>query len=378
MEVGPSGIRLLGMRRTVTHAFFSLILLLAAAAPAAAQSAAYSWRALYQGELGGQSVLLDLTLGDAGVAFARLTEAGSPTLLAGSGTHEQDGTFAVALHAEPVSQAPYGAIYLPAAGERDEAEPAARLLGTRSLDWDDDGATLELRLESSDAASGSEPLAGTLERVAQYAFGSLVEGRIDVSYEYPRFTGDTRGLNAFLERAATQRMTAWVADGRDVVDAGDGLGWAWTHHEAVDVVGTAGDLRSLLVTFDYYTGGAHPNSHSESLLVEASGADVLLVSLPELFRADSNWEGAVVSAVLADLAAQGADAVVSGEVTDLTAEDLRVFTLGPAGLSFHFDPYAVGPYVQGSFTATLGYDLLAPLAAPGGALQTFATAHQAR
>lgn len=382
MEQALCGLRLLGMKRTVTRTLFSLILLLAAAAPAAAQGGDYSWRALYQGDLAGQSVQLDLTLGANDVAFARLTQAGSVVVLAGAGTHEQDGTFAVTLHAVPLNEAPSSAIYLPEPNGAEDAgdlpEPAARLLGTRSLDWDDDGTTLSVQLERLDAASGSAAQTGTLERVAQYAFGSLVEGRIDVSYAYPRFTDGVAGLNALLERAATQRMAEWVDEGRSMVDAGEGLGWAWTHHEAVDLVGAAGDLRSLLVTFDYFTGGAHPNSHSESLLVEASGADVLLVGLEELFAPDADWLSAVVTGVLGDLAAQKADAVISGEITDLTVEDLSTFTLGPDGLSFHFDPYAVGPYVQGSFTATLGYGEVAHLAAPGGALQAFADAYQTR
>ena len=44
--------------------------------------------------------------------------------------------------------------------------------------------------------------AGTLERVAQYAFGSVVEGRIDVSYAYPRFGSGAGALNELLERGA--------------------------------------------------------------------------------------------------------------------------------------------------------------------------------
>jgi hypothetical protein len=146
----------------------------------------------------------------------------------------------------------------------------------------------------------------------------------------------------------------------------------------VDLVGAAGGYHSFLTTYSYYTGGAHPNSNSESMLVEADGADVLLVGLAELFAPDTDWLSAVVTGVLGDLAAQKADAVISGEITDLTVEDLSTFTLGPAGLSFHFDPYAVGPYVQGSFTATLGYGEVVHLAAPGGVLQAFADAYQTR
>lgn len=366
------------MTRTATRLFLVLGLLLLAAAPAVAQGQApYTWRALYSGQLAGQQVTLDLTLADDGFAFARLLRAGSSEVLLGSGTHADDGTVDVYLLVQQRPLAPSPAIdyahanFLTPSPEQEVGpEPELNLRATRSLEWTDDGATLTVEL--NDLSASASTVAGTLTRDAQYAFGSLVEGRIDVSYSYPRNLVGATALNALLERAALQRMAQWVGDGRDVVDSGNGLGWAWTHAETVDVMGAAAAYRSLLTSFFYYTGGAHPNSHSESLLVEVNGADVLLLGLEELFTTGSNWLERVSTAVLAGLEQQGADAVTNGELSQLTATDLATFTLGPAGLSFHFDPYAVGPYVQGSFVVTVPYADLADLAAPGGALEAFA------
>src|SRR5690606_38818020 len=74
----------------------------------------------------------------------------------------------------------------------------------------------------------------------------------------------------------------------------------------------------------------------------------------------------------ADLGAQEAMWVVQGDVTSLTTDDLAAFTLDAAGLTFHFSPYAMGPYVQGSFRVTLPFEALAGLAADDGPVAAFA------
>ena len=333
-----------------------------------------SWRALYQGQLGDQAVTLDLALAADGRAFGRLTLAGAVDVLDGVGTHDaEEGTveleFRVASGLAPSVALDYALLD---AANADEAAAAADpvvavLTGTRSIDWTDDGASLTASLHHLEANS----VEGTLTRAAQYAFGSLVEGRIDLSYAYPRFIGRNAELNSLLAERATSRLADWVSKGRAIVDAADGLGWGWTHSESTDLVGAAADYQSLLTSFYYFTGGAHPNSHSESLLVRTSEGGLEAVELAELFVASSDWRSQVVDWVLADLAQQGAEFVQSGEVTANELE-LTTFMLGARGLTFHFDAYAVGPYVQGPFQVVIGYERLSPLAAPGGALAAFA------
>jgi hypothetical protein len=40
----------------------------------------------------------------------------------------------------------------------------------------------------------------------------------------------------------------------------------------------------------------------------------------------------------------------------------------PAGLAFHFDPYVVGSFAEGTFRVLLPSRVLAPFARPGGPL----------
>jgi len=59
-------------------------------------------------------------------------------------------------------------------------------------------------------------------------------------------------------------------------------------------------------------------------------------------------------------------------------QDLSSFTLSADGLTFYFAPYAMGPYVQGSFEAKLPYEVLLGLAPAGGALEAFGAGVPAR
>lgn len=359
---------------------FLTVALLATLASALGQgNADVQWRAIYQGELDGQPVTLDLALGANEFAFGRLTRAGSPEVLDGVGTHDlEEATVQLELRIATAPLATSVALdYAYLDGQNPDvlgggAGPVSAVLnGTRSVDWSNDGDTMEATLQFIEAGSVS----GTLTRVAQYAYGNLVEGRIDLGYAYPRFGTDNNELDARLEEAAVGRLTDWAQEGRGLLDddQGGGLGWAWTHSESTDLQGAAGAYLSLLTSFYYYTGGAHPNSHSQSLLVRKTESGVQAVELAELFDPSTDWLAEVTSQVVADLAAQGAEWVVTGEVTADAGLELATFTLEPAGLTFHFDPYAVGPYVQGAFRVTLPYADLTQLAAAGGALETFAT-----
>src|SRR5690606_8190326 len=101
--------------------------------------------------------------------------------------------------------------------------------------------------------------------------------------------------------AAAGRLADWAQEGRDLLDHAEGIGWAWTHSESTDVQGAAADYLSLLVSFYYYTGGAHPNSHSQSLLVKTGASDLSVVTLAQLFDDAADWQALLEEWVLTDL-----------------------------------------------------------------------------
>src|SRR5690606_7282729 len=95
---------------------------------------------------------------------------------------------------------------------------------------------------------GAEPLSGSLRRVAQYTIRRVTEGRIDASFAAPRFGGEWASLDEFLAGAGQDRLERFTAEGRALIDEQGGLGWGWSRHEVVDLVGSAGPYRSLLAS----------------------------------------------------------------------------------------------------------------------------------
>ncbi|HLV12916.1 MAG TPA: DUF3298 domain-containing protein [Trueperaceae bacterium] len=352
--------------------------LLAAAGLAAAwaQPIADATKTYYVGTLTSEAgaaepVLLDLSLYQDGFAFGRLQLAGRHEVLHGGGTLRDGTLLRLTLAPAPPGDDPWWAAELAHLAHRGEAERegpgavAAVLTAERDHDWADEGRTLvgTLRL-----ASG-EPLRLAATRLASAARWTFELGRVTSTAVLPRFHGQA-AVNAWLEELALPPQQDFAAEGVGLLEEGS-LGWAWWREERFELAGAAGPYLSLLATTDVYTGGAHPNAWHESHLVALEDGRVVTLGLEDLF-AGEGWLDAVSELVLADLGAQEAMWVVQGDVTSLTTDDVAAFTLDAAGLTFHFSPYAMGPYVQGSFRVTLPFEALAGLAADDGPVAAFA------
>lgn len=359
------------------HARAALLVALAAlclgsalAQPQAMPLKSYYVGALASGPGPGEPVLLDLTLWEDGFAFARLQLPRQRSMLYGTGRLKDGTELRIAFRrpsrdldpwwaAEAARRAASGTTY----GE-DPGEPVAVLRAQRDYDWAAEGRTIVgvLRL-----ASG-EPLELTVARLAAAARWSYGYGRVSSVAELPRFPGWDE-LNGWLQERVLPALDGFATEGLELDDEG-ALGWGWWREERVDLAGVAGPFVSLLSTTDDYTGGAHPNSFHESLLLEVSG-DVVPLGLSDLFAGDG-WLEELSALVLDDLASQGALWVTDGSVEALGETDLEVFTLDATGVTFHFSPYLMGPYVQGTFRVTVPYDAVEHLAAPDGPLASFA------
>lgn len=126
------------------------------------------------------------------------------------------------------------------------------------------------------------------------------------------------------------------------------------------VAAETGRLVSLRQNWTEYTGGAHPNHGSATLLWSKGGEAPVLQ--PFLFRADADY-GALDAALCA--AAKGAKAARLGAAAAEGGgwacpkwKDSRA-VLAPStvqgkagGLTFLFDPYVLGPYAEGDYEAT--------------------------
>ena len=137
----------------------------------------------------------------------------------------------------------------------------------------------------------------------------------------------------------------------------------YTMEETVIVTALSGSLISALKVTFWFTGGAHPNTYRETqtLLLADSGIwqeAANLCTAPVQLGWDCA-EAHVRDLVIADLLEQEAEWVVAGEVDAAATWLLDRFTLGSNQLTVIFDPYDVGPYVQGAFLVGIPYSELA-------------------
>lgn len=325
--------------------------LLAVAVPAAAQGGPDQtpWRAFYVGTSEGDSVQLDLSV-EAGRARVRVLLPTQGRTLLGEAPSGQDGALSVPLSAADGSN-------------------VGRLRGRRSLAPNDDGDTFEGRLE----LDGDERTVA-LRRWAQQVTRHVWDGVIDASVSYPRVLappGDA--FDPLLEPPERAVLEDFLAQGRAARADGD-LYHGWQMLSTTTIEGAAGPYLSVLAERYRYTGGAHGNQYFEARVLERRPGGVRVLRFPDLFPLGEQTVARLTPPILEALLQQQAAWVVEGQVGGLTVDDLSVVSLTPAGLSFVFPPYAMGPYVQGAFTVVVPYAEVLDLVPPDGAVAAFAAA----
>jgi len=320
-----------------------------------------------------EAVILDLTLYDDGFAYARLILPGRRSVLAGSGSLRNNSDLRLVFRQEPPGDyAGWAAQFAHRPVEGSTPTPPAGVVasfaGYRDYSFGAEGTVITGALAL--AAEPGKVLNLELRRSAEYASWRLEQGRIRASFTSPYWLSADSPVGDYLEAAGRERIRDFVNEGRRFVADGV-LGWGWEMHEYVTLEGASASYLSLLNHAYVYTGGAHPNTFFASYLLELRPSGLTALGIQDLFRTDSTWLKRLTPLILEDLARQEAAWVTQGDVTELSPIDLAAFTLSADGLTIYFAPYAMGPYVQGSFEVTLPYESLLGLAPAGGALEAF-------
>lgn len=156
----------------------------------------------------------------------------------------------------------------------------------------------------------------------------------------------------------------------------------WSLHRAYRLRADTARYVSLIRIDDTYSGGAHPNRGIVAVLWDKQAEQMgsafsLFADLATGGPTLTTLAGAVRAAlaqvkkkrgieVAADPAADEWLKEVGPDREKLGEPSLAPSTLpGKAsGMTFHFAPYAVGPYAEGSFTAFVPASVLAPLLKP--------------
>ena len=173
---------------------------------------------------------------------------------------------------------------------------------------------------------------------------------------------------------------AAVARKQDPVMFRDG---AWTFERKYSVRSVVDEHYVSIVRDDYMnTGGAHPNSDIDTILWDTSAKK--RISIRPLFTetADSGpTMKAMLKGVIASLNVEkkkrdSSETATTEWYKGLEPKLLKIgaVTLTPSteagkssGLTFHYPPYVVGPYVEGQYVAFVPWETLKPYLTPAGA-----------
>jgi hypothetical protein len=218
------------------------------------------------------------------------------------------------------------------------------------------------------SADGRKNLPFALTRIAKIE--TLADKEVDARVDYPQLD-DPRfaRINAQLAAEARKELDGHIRSVRKMREELKDIGTAALDHlsasTSCDIESATPQAVSLLCTRYEYSGGAHGNTglDGRNYLLAEDGA-VKPLGLWHMLRKSPANEKKLSDLIVAELKRQKASSVADGSikgfVKELDKEELP-FTLLPNGLAFHFEPYDVGVYAEGSFRAVIPNRALAPL-----------------
>src|SRR3990167_590708 len=223
-------------------------------------------------------------------------------------------------------------------------------------------------------ANGLSTLPFKLTKVADFVSTNVnAKSQYEASYMYPSFITDTkanREITERLEREAVSEKKKFAGEAEEYFGSQESAG-EWQENFSYSIEYYSPELVSLSGEVFSYTGGAHGNTFYMSSNYLIKDGKALLLSLSDLFTPKSNYVKVLSDYCIRDLRKQQAGWVLNGELKELKADDLSAFVISPRGITFAFAPYAVGPYVEGSYFVTVGYAGLKGAINPGGPLKQF-------
>ena len=155
----------------------------------------------------------------------------------------------------------------------------------------------------------------------------------------------------------------------------------WTMERKYETRSVVDNRYVSIVRNDYeYTGGAHPNSSSDTILWDRSAGKRISIRPFFTETADDGptlkaMRQGVIASLKAEKKARGVEGTDAGAIEAIEPKLLRIgpASLAPSteqgkssGLTFHYSPYAVGSYAEGSYVAFVPWETLKPYLTPEG------------
>ena len=132
------------------------------------------------------------------------------------------------------------------------------------------------------------------------------------------------------------------------------MNWTYSMEGSFSTGCAARHLRTYDVMDDSYTGGAHGSTYNTSLVFDMTTGQ--RISEADLFR--EGFEADIAEA-LNDKVLEGLDEELWEAVYEVPTPNGN-FSVSEQGVTWHYNPYEIGPYVLGFLTASFTWDELAP------------------
>jgi len=159
-------------------------------------------------------------------------------------------------------------------------------------------------------------------------------------------------------------------------------GQRWTLERDYAVVSVIAERYVSILRTDYtFTGGAHPNTTLETLIWDDQTRKRISIrpfftDLSDNSRAMVEIQNAVISSLTVEKKERGTYEPKDTEwykglqpsLFKIGAVVLEASSIPgkSSGLTFHYSPYAVGPYAEGAYTAFVSWRILRPYLSPEG------------
>ena len=221
--------------------------------------------------------------------------------------------------------------------------------------------------------------------IASKSKSAEIEVKIDDAFKaYP-------GLYDNLLAEGRSEAAKWRAEADGIYRRGDDTftfkdGRRYSYARSYEQRSAVGRYISIVRSDDVFTGGAHPNQSIDTILWDTQTKK--RISIRPLFK-ETSAKGPAMTAMAKLVRAAVFDEkkrrkleTVEGTpdnnewLKDITPSLLKLgpVTLAPSseagkssGLTFHFSPYAVGPYAEGPLTAFVAWSAFKDFLTPEGA-----------
>jgi len=200
------------------------------------------------------------------------------------------------------------------------------------------------------------------------------KGRWAAIIKYPVFQApaNVRTLaNRTIESWARRELAQFGQEARSYFrNPGPGSRLPWTYEVRFTLSDAGNNVISCMATIFTFTGGAHPNTTFQFFNFGMVKGKPKQLTLQDLFKPHVRALDEVGNLVIGKLLNNmNAEWVQNGQVRHLTKQQGDQFVISKSGLTYHFEPYAMGPYAVGSFEVPVAFSELTGMLDPKGPLK---------